>query len=92
MINDFVANIVGMLFNQWRWTTHEDYENESMSAFSCIICIYLKGVLSLRNFTRRVILQGVYELFDKQETTEWCNKEERVNRFVFIGKILYHCV
>ena len=38
--------------------------------------------------TKRVILQGVYELYDKQETTEWEDREERINRLVIIGESL----
>ena len=36
--------------------------------------------------TKRVILQGVYELYDKMETTEWEDREERINRLVIIGE------
>ena len=46
-----------------------------------------QGVVSLTNESRRVIVQGVYELFEKEPTTEW-RDEERINRFVFIGEPL----
>lgn len=44
----------------------------------------LKGVVSLTNSTRRIIVQGVNELYDKQPSTEW-ETEPRVIRFVLIG-------
>ena len=44
----------------------------------------MKGVLSLVSETRRVIVQGVYELFEKERSTEW-GEEPRINRLVFIG-------
>ncbi|XP_064386775.1 zinc-regulated GTPase metalloprotein activator 1-like [Halichondria panicea] len=44
----------------------------------------MKGVLSVVGETRRVIVQGVYELFEKEPSTEW-GSERRINRLVFIG-------
>ena len=44
-----------------------------------------QGVLSVVGETRRVIVQGVYELFEKEPSTEW-GSEGRVNRLVFIGE------
>ena len=38
---------------------------------------------------RRVIVQGVYELFEKETSTEWAG-EPRVNRLVFIGTVHTH--
>lgn len=32
-----------------------------------------------------MIVQGVYELFEKEPSTEW-DTEERINRLVFIGE------
>ena len=34
--------------------------------------------------SRRVIVQGVYELFEKERSTEWLD-QPRINRMVFIG-------
>jgi G3E family GTPase len=34
-----------------------------------------------------VIVQGVYELFEKEPSTEWAD-EQRINRLVFIGEHL----
>ena len=36
--------------------------------------------------SRRVIVQGVYELFEKERSTEW-HDHPRINRLVFIGII-----
>lgn len=44
----------------------------------------MKGVLSLLGETRRVIIQGVYELFEKERSTEW-DDTPRLNRLIFIG-------
>ena len=41
-------------------------------------------MLSLHSQPKRYILQGVYELYEKQETTLW-EEGERINRLVFIG-------
>ena len=48
------------------------------------VCTHKQGVLSLVGDTRRVIVQGVYELFEKERSTEW-QQEPRINRLVFIG-------
>ena len=34
--------------------------------------------------SRRVIVQGVYKLFEKERSTEW-QDQPRINRLVFIG-------
>ncbi|CAI8023895.1 COBW domain-containing protein 3, partial [Geodia barretti] len=44
----------------------------------------MKGVLSVVGESRRVIVQGVYELFEKERSTEW-HDQPRLNRLVFIG-------
>ena len=36
--------------------------------------------------SRRVIVQGVYELYEKMTSTEW-GDDTRLNRLVFIGEI-----
>ncbi|KAK2187140.1 hypothetical protein NP493_177g03004 [Ridgeia piscesae] len=47
----------------------------------------LKGVVSVAQEPRRVLVQAVQELVDRQPTTPWGNGEQRVNRLVFIGEI-----
>lgn len=37
---------------------------------------------------KKVIVQAVQELFDKITTEEWAEGEERLNRLIFIGKVL----
>ena len=34
-----------------------------------------------------MIVQGVYELFDKEQSTDW-GDDERINRLVFIGQLV----
>ncbi|XP_013413592.1 COBW domain-containing protein 1 [Lingula anatina] len=48
----------------------------------------MKGVTSIVDCPRRVIVQAVHELYDRQETTLWEESEQRMNRLVFIGKNL----
>ena len=38
--------------------------------------------------SRRVLIQGVYELYETEPTTEWAQDEPRINRLVFIGSAL----
>ena len=46
-----------------------------------------QGVVSLVSESRRVIVQGVYELYEKEHTTEW-KGDKRLCRLVFIGESL----
>ncbi|CAE1161462.1 unnamed protein product [Acanthosepion pharaonis] len=48
----------------------------------------LKGVLSISDSPKRVIVQAVHELFDFQYTSDWETNEQRLNRMVFIGRNL----
>ncbi|KAM9329872.1 zinc-regulated GTPase metalloprotein activator 1A-like [Gastrophryne carolinensis] len=49
--------------------------------------IRLKGLLSVEGKLNQVIIQGVHELYDLEETqVSW--QEERLNRMVFIGRHL----
>lgn len=48
-----------------------------------------KGVLSVRNEKRKFVFQGVHMLFDGELSEQmWEEKEERRNRFIFIGRNL----
>lgn len=49
----------------------------------------LKGIASLAGYSKRVVVQAVRELLDKQVTTEWQENEVRLNRFVIIGRNLH---
>lgn len=51
--------------------------------------IRLKGLVSLKNKMQQVIVQGVHELYDLEETlVNWEKDDERTNRLVFIGRNL----
>ncbi|XP_077862829.1 putative COBW domain-containing protein 7 [Saccoglossus kowalevskii] len=47
-----------------------------------------KGLLAVRGNPRRVVLQAVHELYDREETTLWVDGTPRINRLVCIGKNL----
>lgn len=55
------------------------------SRFHIWYFVSLQGVFSVENEDRRVLLQAVHEIFDKQTTTPWQPDEKRVSRLVFIG-------
>uniref|UniRef100_A0A8C9VB85 COBW domain containing n=1 Tax=Scleropages formosus TaxID=113540 RepID=A0A8C9VB85_SCLFO len=51
--------------------------------------IRLKGIVSLWGKTHQVIVQGVHELYDLEETPQvWSESEPRANRLVIIGRNL----
>ncbi|XP_033019629.1 COBW domain-containing protein 3 isoform X2 [Lacerta agilis] len=51
--------------------------------------IRLKGLVSIKNKPHQVIVQGVHELYDLEETTvTWKEEAERTNRLVVIGRNL----
>ncbi|XP_062509544.1 zinc-regulated GTPase metalloprotein activator 1A-like isoform X4 [Corticium candelabrum] len=45
----------------------------------------LKGVISMKGYLRRVVVQAVYDVFDKQLSTNWESPEEQQNHLVVIG-------
>lgn len=48
-----------------------------------------KGLVSIQGKSHQVIVQGVHELYDLEETAvEWKEDEKRTNRLVLIGKKL----
>ena len=52
-----------------------------------------KGVLSVKGIQKKYIFQGVHMLFSgdySDEVAQWKEDEERVCRFVFIGRNLDH--
>ncbi|CAH1773008.1 unnamed protein product [Owenia fusiformis] len=55
---------------------------------SLMLILRMKGVLNIVDSSKRVLLQGVHELYDQQPTTEWEPEESRTNTVVFIGKNL----
>ncbi|XP_059825930.1 zinc-regulated GTPase metalloprotein activator 1 isoform X1 [Hypanus sabinus] len=51
--------------------------------------IRLKGIVSIQEKPQQMIVQGVYELYEIEETSvNWSSDSERINRFVFIGRNL----
>ncbi|KAM7092644.1 zinc-regulated GTPase metalloprotein activator 1C isoform 2-T2 [Molossus nigricans] len=51
--------------------------------------IRLKGLVSIKDKPQQVIVQGVYELYDLEETpVSWRDDAERTNRLVLIGRNL----
>ncbi|XP_060697207.1 zinc-regulated GTPase metalloprotein activator 1 [Hemiscyllium ocellatum] len=51
--------------------------------------IRLKAIVSIHGKPQQVIVQGVYELYELEETSvNWNTDCERINRFVFIGRNL----
>ncbi|XP_048188940.1 COBW domain-containing protein 1-like isoform X2 [Perognathus longimembris pacificus] len=55
----------------------------------CMEVIRLKGLVSLKDKPQQVILQGVHELYDLEETPlSWKENSERTNRLVLIGRNL----
>jgi G3E family GTPase len=48
----------------------------------------MKGVLSVKGASRRLVFQGVHMLFDAKMDREWKSDETRTNTLVFIGKNL----
>ncbi|XP_056151370.1 zinc-regulated GTPase metalloprotein activator 1 isoform X2 [Lampris incognitus] len=50
--------------------------------------IRLKGLISIAGKSHQVMLQGVHELYELDETPQLWGQEPRVNRLVFIGRNL----
>uniref|UniRef100_A0A8C7KJ41 COBW domain containing n=1 Tax=Oncorhynchus kisutch TaxID=8019 RepID=A0A8C7KJ41_ONCKI len=53
-----------------------------------MIVIRLKGIVSIAGKAKQVMLQGVHELYELDETPQVWGEEPRVNRLVFIGRNL----
>ncbi|XP_054963365.1 zinc-regulated GTPase metalloprotein activator 1B isoform X5 [Pan paniscus] len=55
----------------------------------CMEVIRLKGLVSIKDKSQQVIVQGVHELYDLEETpVSWKDDTERTNRLVLIGRNL----
>ncbi|XP_078224008.1 putative COBW domain-containing protein 7 isoform X7 [Callithrix jacchus] len=55
----------------------------------CMEVIRLKGLVSIKDKPQQVIVQGVHELYDLEETpVNWKDDTERTNRLVLIGRNL----
>lgn len=54
-------------------------------------CLSNQGLVSIKDASHQVIVQGVHELYDLEETAVgWKENEERTNRLVLIGKRKLH--
>jgi hypothetical protein len=60
-----------------------------MFSHNIISVFSFQGVVSVRGNPRRVLLQAVHELYDRQDTTVWEQDTIRINRMVFIGELIY---
>ena len=47
-----------------------------------------KGIINVAGFDDKFVFQGVHQLFDGDFLAKWKDDEERVSKFVFIGKNL----
>ncbi|XP_075415976.1 zinc-regulated GTPase metalloprotein activator 1B-like isoform X3 [Tenrec ecaudatus] len=75
-LNVFVQNLL------WEKTVRS-------KAGQCMEVIRLKGLVSIRDKPHQVVLQGVHELYDLEETpVSWASDSARTNRLVFIGRSL----
>lgn len=50
-----------------------------------IVFYIMQGLLSTTD-DRRLVIQGVQELYDSFYTTPWNSPKDRINRIVFIGE------
>ncbi|XP_048855834.1 COBW domain containing [Brienomyrus brachyistius] len=75
-LNVFVQNLL------WE----KSYKNNAGLVMNVI---RLKGIVSLREKPHQMILQGVHELYDLEETPQvWSESAPRVSRLIFIGRNL----
>uniref|UniRef100_A0A9J8CCB7 COBW domain containing n=1 Tax=Cyprinus carpio carpio TaxID=630221 RepID=A0A9J8CCB7_CYPCA len=52
-----------------------------------LLNIFIQGIFSIQHKQKKVMLQGVHELYELDETSEcWADHEPRINRLVFIGQ------
>lgn len=52
---------------------------------SDFLVMRLKALVNIRGFERKLVIQGVYDMFDKHEGEVWGDSEERASRVVVIG-------
>ncbi|ELW63104.1 COBW domain-containing protein 3 [Tupaia chinensis] len=51
--------------------------------------VFIQGLVSIKDKPQQVVVQGVHELYDLEETpVSWKDDTERTNRLVFIGRNL----
>ncbi|XP_059512811.1 putative COBW domain-containing protein 7 isoform X2 [Myotis daubentonii] len=75
-LNEFIQNLL--------WEKNVRNKDDD-----CMEVIRLKGLVSIKDKPQQVIVQGVYELYDLEETPVcWRDDTERTNRLVLIGRNL----
>uniref|UniRef100_G1PPX0 CobW C-terminal domain-containing protein n=1 Tax=Myotis lucifugus TaxID=59463 RepID=G1PPX0_MYOLU len=75
-LNEFIQNLL--------WEKNVRNKDDD-----CMEVIRLKGLVSIKDKPQQVIVQGVYELYDLEETPVcWRDDTERINRLVLIGRNL----
>ncbi|XP_048360571.1 COBW domain-containing protein 1-like isoform X1 [Sphaerodactylus townsendi] len=75
-LNEFVQNLL------WEKTL-KDQRGNPMEV------LRLKGLVSIKDKPHQVIVQGVHELYDLEDTTvRWKEEVERTNRLILIGRNL----
>ncbi|XP_060093407.1 zinc-regulated GTPase metalloprotein activator 1A-like [Heteronotia binoei] len=74
-LNEFVQNLL------WEKTL-KDKRGSPMEV------IRLKGLVSIKDKPHQVIVQGIHELYDLEDTTVKWKEDERTNRLVLIGRNL----
>ncbi|XP_071392289.1 zinc-regulated GTPase metalloprotein activator 1 [Centroberyx affinis] len=75
VLNTFIQNLL------WE-KTFKNKEGLPMTV------IRLKGIVSVAGKAHQVMLQGVHELYELDETPQLWGEEPRINRLVFIGRNL----
>ena len=59
-----------------------------MSLVTCDLCVFVwfQGLVSIAGKAHKVMLQGVHELYELNETPQLWEENLRINRLVFIGE------
>lgn len=50
------------------------------------VCVCFQGIVAFAGKAHQVMLQGVHELYELNETPQLWGENPRINRLVFIGK------
>lgn len=50
------------------------------------VCVYFQGIVAFPGKAHQVMLQGVHELYELNETPQLWGDNPRINRLVFIGE------
>lgn len=55
---------------------------------TCNLCVFVcfQGIVSFAGKAHQMMLQGVHELYELNDTPQLWEENSRINRLVFIGK------